>query len=78
VNEVEAPALVGYQRYLDWTPSSDRPLASTAPAHIQPLLAVEALYPLAVDELAFPTQQHMEAAIAEPPSPLRKLLQPLA
>ena len=44
VNEVEAPALIRHQRHLDRPPGSQRPLASTAPAHAQPLLPVETLH----------------------------------
>src|SRR5207248_1837851 len=48
-----SPALVGCQRRRDRPPRSPRPLAPAAPAHGQPLLAVEALDPLLVDRMAF-------------------------
>jgi hypothetical protein len=77
-DEVQAPALVGPYRRRDRPPGSHRPLAAAAPAHGQPLLAVEALDPLLVDGMAFTPQQHVQATVAEPPSLLGQGFQPLA
>jgi hypothetical protein len=53
-------------------------LRAAAPAHRQPRLAIEALDPLLVDGMAFTPQQHVQAAIAEPPALLGQGFQPLA
>src|SRR6185437_2546822 len=76
--KVETPALVGSQCRLDRPPRPHRPLAAATPAHRQPLLAVEPLHPLPVDRMALPPQQHVQAAVAEPPPLLGQGFQPLA
>src|SRR3979490_1748240 len=77
-DKVQAPALVRCLRGYHRSPCPQRPLASAAPTHRQPLLAVESLHPLLVDSMAFTPQQHVQATIPKPPSLLGEGLQPLA
>ncbi len=77
-DEVQAPALVGTQRRLHRPPCTHGPLAPAAPAHRQPLLAINPLDPLLVHQPALAPQQHVQAPIAEPPPLLRQRPQPLA
>src|SRR5262249_27822066 len=53
-----------------------RPLPTTATAHLQSLLAIDPPQLLVVDCDALASQQHAEAAIAEPPSLARQGAQP--
>src|SRR5262249_55213807 len=48
--EVEAPTLIGALGDCDWRPRAESPLAARAPAHLQPLLAVEPAQLLVVHE----------------------------
>jgi hypothetical protein len=74
-DEVQAPALVGHKRHLDRPARADRPLAPTATAHRQPLLAVDPLHPLPIDRMALAAEQHMQPPVAEAPPFLRQRLQ---
>jgi hypothetical protein len=65
-DEVEAPALVGSVRHQHRPPGAQRPLATTALAHLQLLLAIEPPELLDVHLDALPLQHHVDTAIAEP------------
>ena len=52
-------------------PRPHRPLAAAAPAHGQPLLAIEPEQPLVVHHVAFPAQQDVQAPIAKAPALMR-------
>ena len=55
---------------------AQRPLASAAPAHLQPFLAVEPAQLLVVHDDAFAREQDVQPAIAEPPANGRQFAQP--
>ena len=60
--------MVGRKRRLERPSRPDRPLATAAAAHHQPLLAVDPLNALLVDRMALAPQPHMQPPIAEAPS----------
>src|ERR1041384_1473605 len=71
--KVQAPALVRSLRDRKRRPRAERPLASTTPAHLQSLLAVEASELLVVHDQTLAAHQHKHTAIAEPAADRRQL-----
>jgi hypothetical protein len=66
--EVKRPAPVGRLRHRHRRPCADRPLASAAATHLQPLFAIKPTQPLVVRPQPLTRQQQAEATIAEPAS----------
>jgi hypothetical protein len=65
-HEIQRPALIGTLRQRHRRPGAQRSLAAAAPAHLQPLLAIEPAQLLVVHRYPLPPQQNLQAAIAEP------------
>lgn len=65
-HEVEAPALVRPLRDRHGRPRAQCPLAATAPAHLQTLLAIQPPEFLVVYRPSVPAQQPLQSAIIEP------------
>jgi hypothetical protein len=77
-DEVEAPALVGTLWQSHWRSRAQCPFAATAATNRQPLFSVDPEQLLVVQLDALPTQQDVQAPIAEPPAFGSKATQPLA
>ena len=77
MHEVGRPASIRPRRQRHGRPRPDCALAPTAPAHHQPLLPVEPIYPLLVDGVPFAPQQHPKPPITKPAALRGQLLQPL-
>ena len=67
-DEVDGPARVGQRRQEERRSCSGRALATSASTHAQPLLAIEALRPLAVEHQPLLAKEHVQASVAEAPT----------
>lgn len=75
-HEVQRPALVHALRDRHWSPCSQRSLATTTPAHLQPFFPIEASELFVVQVVAFTADQDQQASITEPAANSGKLAQP--
>jgi hypothetical protein len=72
-HEVDAPALVGSLRDRQRRSGAECALAARAPAHLQPLLALEATKLLVIHDQTLAAHQHEQTAITEPAADRRQL-----
>jgi hypothetical protein len=70
--------LVGCGRRLHRPPLAQRPLATAAAAHGQPLFAVEPLDAFTVHPMPLAAEQHVKAPVSKASALMRQGLEPLA